>query len=551
MTDPGSRSTGSWRDRYDAARAQGVPLDPSSEPVKGVDAYPTSYDRSHLLITVSDGELDDRLALLRDAGSDFGWGIQLQNMDGSELTPEDASARAQRWREAMDLPIIHRVEIFPQPSPDKDDQPVPPIDAWRLLQRARARAAARGDGPAVPGVSLDHVMTVDPFGGGTNPFGGGTNPFGGGTNPFGGGTNPFGGRTNDLGMVGYAVPGTGGRQVVDYAGAGPQRSAVLSAGGRRPVVAILDTGCGSHEWLPDDIVTRYPVVDGRVVGDADPSTDPEVFPDQAGPYDGMLDPASGHGTFIAGIIRQLAPEADIVAVRVANSMGALLEGDFMMAVRSLVKWMMTPEPAGGRLIDVINLSLGYYHETPDDDLFDRTLAEMLLVARRNGCAVVCSAGNDATDRPAFPAALWNWTGADFYVDDSVDAAPHTAVGALNPAHRSVALFSNIGGWVKVYAPGVSVLSITPGFVGGTQALTRNDREGLRRESLDPDDFRGGYAVWSGTSFAAPYIAGSMARSITDPLMRGQANLASERIANLRAAEGAVIADWDIAEIASM
>jgi len=159
-----------WRERYDAARGQGVPLDPTSEPVRGVNAYPTSYDRSHLLVTVADGALDELLELLRQAASDFGWGIELQNMDGSPLTPEDASARAQRWREALELPTVHRVEIFPQPSPDKEDQPVPPIDAWRLLQRARARVSANGGRPEVPGVSLDHVLTVDPFGS-TNPFG--------------------------------------------------------------------------------------------------------------------------------------------------------------------------------------------------------------------------------------------------------------------------------------------------------------------------------------------------------------------------------------------
>jgi len=98
------RPSASWRDRYDAARAQGVPLDPASEPVQGVNAYPTSYDRSHLLVTVADGALDALLDQLAAAASDFGWGIALQNMDGTPVTREDASARAQRWRDALELP---------------------------------------------------------------------------------------------------------------------------------------------------------------------------------------------------------------------------------------------------------------------------------------------------------------------------------------------------------------------------------------------------------------------------------------------------------------
>jgi hypothetical protein len=34
-----------------------------------------------------------------------------------------------------------------------------------------------------------------------------------------------------------------------------------------------------------------------------------------------------------------------------------------------------------------------------------------------------------------------------------------------------------------------------------------------REALDPDDYRGGFAVWSGTSFAAPLLAAHLARSL--------------------------------------
>ena len=42
------------------------------------------------------------------------------------------------------------------------------------------------------------------------------------------------------------------------------------------MVAVLDTGCGDHPWLPDGIVTRSPVVDGTALGLADTDTDPEA-----------------------------------------------------------------------------------------------------------------------------------------------------------------------------------------------------------------------------------------------------------------------------------
>jgi subtilisin family serine protease len=88
-----------------------------------------------------------------------------------------------------------------------------------------------------------------------------------------------------------------------------------------------------------------------------------------------------------------------------------------------------------------------------------------------------------------------------------------SVGALNPSAQSVALFSNIGPWVQTFAPGAAVVSTSPAFVGGTQAMTRADVDGLRRETIDPDDYRGGFAVWSGTSFAAPYVAARVAAEL--------------------------------------
>lgn len=508
---------GTWRDRYKAARGQGVPLDPRSEPVDRVDAYPTDYAPDHLLIVAS-SEVERLLELLRPAAADFGWGVELRNLDNTTVEFDVALDRAERGRRDFDLPTIYRVQIFASPSPDRDDQPVPPIDAWRLLQRARARNGI----DELYGVTLDHVLTVDPFSSKTNPFSSKTNPFSSKTN----------------GLDSYAWPGSGGRQVAAYLGPQPVRTAKPARAGRRPTVAVLDTGCGEHPWLPDTIVTRHPrTPDGNVIGFDDPATDPEAVGDLAGPFDGILDGSAGHGTFIAGVIRQLSPEADLVSIRIADSMGNVLEGAFLLGIRTLVKWMLTEKRHGGRDVDVINLSIGYYHETPDDGLFDRTLAEILLRARTTGCAVVCSAGNDATDRPSFPAALWNW-GPELVVPESRSAAPHVSVGALNP-NGTVALFSNIGPWVKTYAPGAAVVSCFPALNGGLQAEARNDRDDLRRETIDPDDFTGGFAAWSGTSFAAPYVAGMLSAKVAAALMSGKAGDDKDRVAGMRRAWTAV------------
>ena len=188
-------------------------------------------------------------------------------------------------------------------------------------------------------------------------------------------------------------------------------------------------------------------------------------------------------------------------------------------------------------MDVLNLSLGYYHETPKDGQFSTRLYNALTALRTRGCVVVCSAGNDSTDRPAFPAALWNWPGAGFTLEEPKDAAPHVSVGALNPSRVSVALFSNIGPWVTTYAPGTSVLSCSPPFEGGVQAGSRNDRASRRRESLNPDQFGqwsnskmvGGFAIWSGTSFAAPFISGRIAAKLGETLMTDRKTIAAARL----------------------
>src|SRR5690606_10123757 len=173
----------------------------------------------------------------------------------------------------------------------------------------------------------------------------------------------------------------------------------------------------------------------------------------------------------------------------------------------------------GLPIDVLSLSMGYYHETPYDALFDPTMYEILASMGRCGTVVVVSAGNDATNRPMFPAAFAPWDPArtrpgdvDPLPERDPDAVPIVAVGALNPAGTD-ALFSNDGPWVRARERGAAVVGTMPAFSGGAEPLARTVHAGRQRETIDPDDFRGGFAVWSGTSFAAPVTAGRVAHRL--------------------------------------
>ena len=95
-----------------------------------------------------------------------------------------------------------------------------------------------------------------------------------------------------------------------------------------------------------------------------------------------------------------------------------------------------------------------------------------------------------------------------------DVVPIMSVGALNP-NGTDALFSNAGPWVRAYAPGAAVMSTMPEFQGGLEPAARTEAYTRRRESLDPDDYTSGFALWSGTSFAAPLFAGQVAAQLAD------------------------------------
>ncbi|GAB3966781.1 S8/S53 family peptidase [Actinoallomurus acanthiterrae] len=224
---------------------------------------------------------------------------------------------------------------------------------------------------------------------------------------------------------------------------------------RRPVtVAVLDTGLSPHPWYsaaPWYAEQRDEVAE---VLDAD--------------LDYTLDAQAGHGTFIAGVVLRRAPSARIRARRVIGGDGVGDELGVLHALAWLIAW-------GGA--DVVNLSFGCH--TFDDRPSPLVARAVAALARRS--VVVACAGNHASDRPFWPAALKHVI----------------AVAALDGAER--AAFSDYGWWVDACAPGVDVHS----------CFVRFDGPRPRVRGIDPDDFTG-YATWSGTSFATPAVAGAIA-----------------------------------------
>ena len=223
--------------------------------------------------------------------------------------------------------------------------------------------------------------------------------------------------------------------------------------GREPQIAVLDTGVWKA-WQTQSALKDV------VMPDAD---DIDLL-DVDG--DGVLDAEAGHGTFICGLVAQVAPALRIDPGRVLDPTG--IGTDFSIALELL----QTKAP-------VINLSLGGYTE---DDLAPPAL-EAVLEHFWPDRVVVAAAGNNASSRPFWPAAFKHVV----------------AVGALDttdPDDTKVADFSNYGSWVDVWAPGVDLAQhVRPGPLADPDEDVTFDQ----------------WAAWSGTSFAAPLVAAEVAR----------------------------------------
>jgi subtilisin family serine protease len=194
-----------------------------------------------------------------------------------------------------------------------------------------------------------------------------------------------------------------------------------------------------------------------------------------------LDRQSGHGTFIAGIIRRIAPDAEIWTEGVLSSFGDGDDYDISAGLTEALTRSKDLGPDGG--IDIVNMSFGSFTANNQPH---PVLLKAVQDAQAQGAVVVAAAGNAASCQEFWPACI----------RDVV------SVGATYCGER--AWFSNFGDWVTVWAPGVDIVS----------TFFTHDGPAVSIGGLDPDEFLG-WAEWSGTSFAAPHVAAMIAKRMSD------------------------------------
>lgn len=262
--------------------------------------------------------------------------------------------------------------------------------------------------------------------------------------------------------LGYVAKGEGGFEPTAGAGV-PGAPGTPSQGAVR--VAVVDTGISAavrgDGWL------------AHVPRDAPGNVDPLHMP---APDEQYLDYAAGHGEFTAGIVQQTCPTVDLRAYRAVGSDGI---GDEIAVAAALLR-------AAQDGAAIINLSLGTNTDDDAEPVGLRTALE-LLAERHPEVLVVAAAGNVAGTRPVWPAAFRSVV----------------AVAALTARLRPAA-WSSRGPWVDCSTVGEGVLSTY--VVGAESPQVHKDRADTFGEDA--------WALGTGTSFAAPQIAGRVAEELT-------------------------------------
>ncbi|MCX6399684.1 MAG: S8/S53 family peptidase [Propionibacteriales bacterium] len=226
-------------------------------------------------------------------------------------------------------------------------------------------------------------------------------------------------------------------------------------------VSVVDTGW----WKAAAKNKKTPWVAGVT---ADPEDEEKINAAAIHPY-------GGHGTFVAGVVRCMAPAAEVDVEGALTHGGAVYESELVTQLDQALKSELFPQ--------LISISAGTHTRKSFALLSFEMLASTYGLDDGEKTLIVAAAGNDSDDKPFWPAAF-PWV---------------VSVGSVDP-NGKVSDFSNVGNWVDVYARGSKHVNAFP---TGTYTCYEPPNVGQVR-TFD------GLAQWSGTSFSTPLVTGLIA-----------------------------------------
>jgi hypothetical protein len=257
-----------------------------------------------------------------------------------------------------------------------------------------------------------------------------------------------------------------------------------------PVIALLDSGVQPHDWLSADGDPPFVIDAAEKYGWSAPGLGPDPGKEPVPRYGSHW----GHATFIAGLIRLTAPDAQLLSMRVMNIEGKVSESDVVNAL----EWLADPDHHPDLTVDIVLMCFGRQADAGDHDL--DLLRGSIKAFSSGNVRFVASAGNNGAETPVYPAAF-----------AAEQGLPVVSVGALaTPTQR--APYSNSGPWVQEWRKGTNILSVMPlttKNIGGKRVTAQ-----AASDAPDVTATGNGYAWWSGTSFAAAIYAGQLAQRMS-------------------------------------
>jgi hypothetical protein len=206
---------------------------------------------------------------------------------------------------------------------------------------------------------------------------------------------------------------------------------------------------------------------------------------------------ASHGTFVSGIIRQIAPDHKVTLAKprtIADPGLVTAVGEdpadpkpptTELQVAEAILRILSRHPIAGRsdVIDALNLSLGAYTCDPSNDSTLLALSKALTSwtdASYTGGSIFAAGGNEDYPEPFWPAALIGVTGVG-----ATSLSGDEIVWVSDAAQLTADLSLDRSAWVGTMAPGENIVSL--------QGIGRN------------------LVAWSGSSFATA-VASALAAS---------------------------------------